>query len=693
MSGQLILDWPALALSLFNAFLLSWLGFTIILEADRRAFGVWFSAEGLFLGAAFFIAHTAILRNGWQWDNPMLDFWWRVGWWPLILSPFAWYCVILWYSGFFDDPVSDLHRRQAIWFGLSLVCTAGLLFWMIIANPLPDLGGRAFDLSGFLVLAILFPIYIIACIILSLDAILRPGPTARFLGNEARRQARPWLTASTLVLLMVCLLVAFALIWGIQTFTGDYERNVITVSSFLPLTGLDVIIELLISIAIFLIGQAAMVYEIFSSNPLPRNGLRKRWTYAIWAGGIFSVLLSIILFVFPRSDLAYLLFIPFLAGAMTFQNHQAVKDREIEARQLRSLTSPLHTYDRIFSETGYKNNASDSLLEFDQICGELLGTDRAALQPVGFLASFLPTEIYYPRTEWNRNTPIESPEYNEREPIPIRLKTEKIPGLLWAVPLISARGLDGWFFFGSKNGGGFYTIEEIEITRSAIERWMDNQAAAEIARRLVDLRRQRLGETRLLDQKARRVLHDDVLPILHTALLADPQGKSAAQITTAHQLISRLLRDAPPAPPAAIARDGLMPALRQIAEREAEILQNKLVLDVDPEAERISSRVTDEAAETVYYAFRECLRNIQKHSGQTASGELNIHVSLKAGRILQFIIENSQPVLRSNSAEDHEFSGHGLALHNAMLAVFGGGMRIEQTATGMVRTIINLPVE
>ncbi len=188
MSGQLILDWPALALSLFDAFLLCWLGFTILFEADRRAIGVWLSAEGLFLGAAFFIAHTAILRNGWQWNNPMLDFWWRAGWWPLILSPFAWYCVILWYSGYWDDPNSKLHHRQSVWFGLVLVCTVGLLGWMIFANPLPDLGGYTFNLSGFFGLAILFPVYILTCILLALDAILRPGPTARFLGNEARRQ-------------------------------------------------------------------------------------------------------------------------------------------------------------------------------------------------------------------------------------------------------------------------------------------------------------------------------------------------------------------------------------------------------------------------------------------------------------------------------------------------------------------------
>ncbi len=693
MSGLLFLDWPALALSLFNAFLLSWLGFTVILEADRRALGVWLSAEGLFLGAVFFIAHTAILRNGWQWNNPMLDFWWRAGWWPLILSPFAWYCVILWYSGFFDDPATPLHSRQSVWFGIILISTAGLLIWMILANPLPDLGGQAFDMTGFLNLAVLFPVYIIACILLALDAIIRPGPTSRFLGNEARRKAQPWLTASTLVLLLVCLLVAFSLVWGIQTFASDYQRNLVPVSSFVPLTGLDIVIEILITIAILLIGQAVMVYEIFSSNPLPRNGLRKRWFFAIWVGGIFAILLSVILLYFSRPELAYLLFIPFIAAIMTFQNHQAGKDREMESQQIRSMATPLHTYDRIFLEPGIANETGDIMVEFNQICSELLRTERAALVPVGILTSFLPPQILFPPSDANLPPLEKSPEYFADRPIPVSIDPEIFRGYRWAVPLVSTRGLDGWFYFGLRPENGFYTIEEIEIARAAIEHWMDNLAASEIARRLVNLRRQKLAETRLLDRKAHRILHDDVLPMLHTALLANPHGETAEQITAAHQMISRLLRDAPPAPPAVITRDGLIAALRQAAEKEAEPYAWHLIFHLNKEAELLTTRISPDASETVFYAFKECLRNIQKHSLRKAGGDLSVSIRVDAEKILRISIEN--PNTASGLEDDLalESSGQGLALHNSMLAVFGGGMRMEQTASGIVRTIIILPVD
>jgi signal transduction histidine kinase len=692
MSGQLVLDWPALALSLFDAFLLCWLGFTVILEADRRALGVWLSADGLFLGAAFFIAHTAILRNGWQWNNPMLDFWWRAGWWPLILSPFAWYCVILWYSGYWDDPASDLHRRQSAWFGFVLVATVGLLGWMVLANPLPDLSGQTFNHTGFLGLAILFPVYILACILLALDAILRPGPTARLLGNEARRQARPWLTASTLVLLVVCLLVAFALVWGILTFVPGYARGPATMGAFLPLTGLDVLVEILITAAILLIGQAAMVYEVFSSIPLPRSGLRKRWRFAIWSGSIFALLLSAVLTYFARPELAYLVFIPFLTGAMTWQNRQSAREQELQADQMRSLAQPRQTYERIFIDPQKASDTPDMLEEFDLICTSLLRTEKAVLKPLGVLSNFLPTFIFFPEKSFPLpdvpNEPETSGENFRLHPLDPSISS----GFRWAIPLVSSRGLDGWLYIGERLEGGFYTLEEIEIARAALERWMDNQASAEIARRLVDLQHQRLSETRLLDQKARRILHDDILPLLHTAILAEPRGSASDQITAAHQQISHLLSDAPPPAPAEIASSGLFTVLEKLARNEADLLHANLTFNVDEKARGAAVALPVEAAETVYYAVRECLRNIEKHTQPELSGELEIRFISLVDGVLKISIENNGKNKETEETSSNS-NGQGIRLHNAMLAVFGGGMRLEKLENGNMRATINLPVK
>ncbi len=47
MSGNFSLDWLTLAVSLFNTILLLWLGLTVLLNAERRSWGIWMAGGGL----------------------------------------------------------------------------------------------------------------------------------------------------------------------------------------------------------------------------------------------------------------------------------------------------------------------------------------------------------------------------------------------------------------------------------------------------------------------------------------------------------------------------------------------------------------------------------------------------------------------------------------------------------------------
>lgn len=691
MSGQPALDWPVVTLSLFNAFILFWLGFTLLFESDRKSLGNWLAADGLFLGAAFFIAHSAILENGVHMTFPGINFWWQAGWWPVILSPFAWYSVILWYAGYWDDPLSQMHKRQAPWFGVILVFTAGLLGWLLLDNPLPDIGMRGIPTFGFYVLAFLFPFYIILCILLALDAILRPGPTARFLGDEARRRARPWLTASTLVLLVVSLLVALALIWGVTTFKAEYNEQMISPTTYFSLTVFDLIIEILITSAILLIGQAAMVYEVFTFFPLPRSGLHKHWTLAIVTGVLFSVIVATAWVFTLRTELAILAILPIFAGVMTIQNQRSAREQALEADQLHALVGSEKTYEKIFLAPHESLEGADFQTSFEAICDQVLQATQCVLVPMGVLANFLPDKISYPH---HLNPPAKFLSASEAglpqkimEPQP--LIPAEFGGFLWAIPLQSSRGLEGWLFIGNRKSGGFYTLEEIKIASAACERLMDSQTAAEVARRLVVLQRKQQIETRLLDQKARQVLHDEILPLLHTALLVDPKSPSAGQITSAHQQISQLLREAPPPPPANIVQNGLFSVIQKTAQTEAELIGASLIYDVPPEVEAAASLLPLEAAETVFYAVRECLRNIQKHNHFEANQTVEITVSAVIDGTLQITIQNNGTPIDQSPVSS---SGQGLSLHNALLTIFGGGLRLDHPAEALTRVIISLPV-
>jgi hypothetical protein len=298
MTGRFFLDWATMAVSLFNTILLLWLGLTVLLNAEQRTWGIWLAGGGLLMGGAFFISHTAILGNGLGYASRGMDFWWHLGWGPVVATPFAWYLIILWYAGFWDKQSTSLRRRQRPWFVLAALLTVGLVVLLIFANPLPSYWQVAQlnlsatpSIGGIPLLILAYPLYIVFCISLSLDVLRRPGPAARMMGDLARRRARPWLVAASLALLLVSLLVAWVMIWIVlnarqRALYGLYESMSLTVTWF------DLGIAALIAAAILLQGQAVVAYEIFTGRTLPRGGLRRHWRSAIILAGGFSVVVS-----------------------------------------------------------------------------------------------------------------------------------------------------------------------------------------------------------------------------------------------------------------------------------------------------------------------------------------------------------------------------------------------------------------
>ena len=115
MTGALALDWAIMAVSLFNTILLLWLGLTVLLNAERKSWGVRLTGGGLLTGGVFFISHSAILGRGLHTASRGSDFWWHVGWLPVILSPVAWYVVMLWYAGFWGNVRGMVRRRHRTW--------------------------------------------------------------------------------------------------------------------------------------------------------------------------------------------------------------------------------------------------------------------------------------------------------------------------------------------------------------------------------------------------------------------------------------------------------------------------------------------------------------------------------------------------------------------------------------------------
>ncbi|MBW8010037.1 MAG: hypothetical protein FVQ83_02185 [Chloroflexi bacterium] len=708
MSNNFWLDWAGMTISLINTILLIWLGLTVLLNAERRTWGAWVAGGGLILGGFFFFGHSAIL--GFGLDNPSrgLNFWWSVGWVPVVALPFVWYVIMLWYAGFWGDSNTSLYRRQKSWFVFTILLAILLFGIFFLANPLSsyeDIGNldsiSSPNLFGIPAVILLYPVYIMLNIALSLDALRRPGPTERVMGDLARQRARPWLIATSLALLLVSLLVATVIIWILQNSGGTrlLFRQAYIVAWF------DLSIELLIGAATITLGQAIVAYEIFTGKALPRRGSLRQWRRAIILAVGYGALVSWSLANNIRPIYSLLLTTLLMTIFYALLSWRSYTERERYIKNLRPFVSSQGLFDQILTKPLNSPTEIDLQTPFEALCKDVLGTQRAFLIAVGSLAPLVGSHLTYPNyltADFDSMSQIVR-LFDSPQPSWVAINPQQYSGATWAVPLWSERGLIGILLLGEKRDGGLYTQEEIEIAQTSGERLIDTKASSEISQRLMVLQRQRLAESQLIDQRTRRVLHDEVLQQLHAAMLklvseqSKPNGGTSEVIEMlagAHNQISNLLRDMPTTTLPEISKLGLVGALRKVVEEEFGIAFEEVYWNVEPLAERETQDISSLTAEVLYYAAREAIRNAARHGSQ-GKGNRPLHLKIsvmqnvKYGGIEMQIEDDGMGV--KAGAIDNSSSGQGLALHSTMMAVVGGELVFESLPGEYTRVSLTLP--
>jgi signal transduction histidine kinase len=704
LSGEFTLDWAVLAVSLFNTIILVWLGLAVLLNAERRRLGVWVVGCGLLAGGVFFLGHSAVFGLGFNLFGQSVALWWQLSWIPVVALPFAWYVIMLWYTGFWDEADTPLRLRHRIWLPAAVLLTiaTGILF--IVANPLPTFTRVLFgDLysagSGESppMLFLIFPLNLVFCIGLSLDVLRRPGPTGRVMGDIARSRARPWLVAASIVLLVVSLLIVWVmavLLLG----SGD----IFHVDMAVPLAWLDLCIASLIGLAVVLTGQAIVSYEVFTGKTLPRRGLRRYWQQTIGLAAGYATLLgwSITMQFRPIFSLllATIMMTVFYAGI----SWRSYVERERYMQQLRPLVVSQRLYDQLLRSSTALPADVDVETPFNGLCEDVLETQVAYLAALGPLSPFTGPPLSYPKKfEVAFPSLVEIKErFESPEVIWLALDPEQYGGANIAVPLWSELGLIGVLFLGEKRDGGLYTQEEIEIARTIGERLIDVWASAEMAGRLMMLQRQRLAESQVIDQQTRRVLHDELLPRLHTAMLAlrseQLEGETAKSraietLGEVHRQIADMLREMRSTTAPEVATLGLIGALRQVVEEDFPHSFDSVTWKVGEDVEQQIGRIPPLISEVLYYAGREAIRNAVKHGRGADEGvELHLRVVIDCKEGLEILIEDDgQGIVEKDS--DQRSGGQGLAFHGTMMAVIGGSLSIESAPGIFTRVVLSLP--
>jgi signal transduction histidine kinase len=708
-----LLDWAMIAVSLFNTVVLLWLGLTVLLNAERRTWGAWVAGGGLLFGAAFFIGHTAVVGRVIGSFSGDMELWWWLGWLVLLGAPYLWYLVMAWYSGALRTPTG---RR---WLGIASGVGLAALATLVFGNPLPaygdlvDRGARDALTAGSLpIVSLIYPVYSITCTLLALAVLHAPADSERFMGAEARRRARPWLVAATWMLLLVGLAVGSAATWVLQQLGQDNlpqlsPRLLAVIISF------DLGVSLLIAATIVLIGQAIVAYEIFTGKVLPRGALRVQWQRTLMLAVGYGIVIGWSLSGAGIPELPIyqiLLATTLMTTFYALLGWRMFEEREHALGSLRPFVAGRRLYEGLVRPTAPPDGApaqNDDGAAFRALCGELLGAGTAYLIPLGSLAPLAGPPLALPTTATPPSAAAAQLALNLPPQPPLCLPVEPATygAAIWAVPLTGAGGIIGLLLLGEKRDGGLYTEEEIDLARAASERIVDGQAGAEMARRLVMLQRRRLSEDQLLDRRARRTLHDEVLPRIHAAMLGLAAGAGNApatlnQLAEVHKQISDLLHSLPPAIGPAIERHGPLGALRRAIAEELVEAFDQVDWEICASAEVAAARLDPLHAEALFYALREAVRNAARHGrGDEPERRLGLRISATcqpghpdSAMLSVQISDDGIGIVASTAEQQYGGARAGLTLHGTILAILGGALTIESTPGGTSVTA-NLPLQ
>jgi signal transduction histidine kinase len=696
MSGNLWLDWAILSLSIINIVLMLWLGWMILLSAEKRTWGVYLAASGLFAGTLFFTSHAVLLGENIPRFNLDVSFWWHLGWAPIIAAPFAWYIVMVWFAGYWDEGGNRLRDRHRPWMTVTIVYAVLLLLLLFVLDPLGNRYGVAVSeyeagrgLNSLPLLYIAYPVFILLCIILSMDALLRPAPARRKMGEMAREKARPWLSGAGFIFLLTAIMVSFVVGWVLENSwrTSDLPQLYGNIAP--TLAWIDLILSLLITTAVILIGQAVVSYEIFTGKPLPRRGFRRQWGRAI-ALAVSIGMIGSLVYQLELRQIYLLIFVSLLAASFfALFSWRGSVEREQSIRQLRPFLFSQNLTDIILTSQDLPALIQELRQPFGTLIRDVLGVEKGYLHISGSLGQYYPLRLSFPDPELD--IPIPQPagkSINSGFPAE-PLDPETQDGFAWLIPLTSERGQDGVFLLGNKLDDSFITQEEIEIARAAAERMVDVLISTELAIQLVHLQRDQMADQALSEQRPRRYIHDEILPRLHALMLSisskgTPSNEPVlTELAAIHKELAGMIREMPASPPGRVMQVGFKAAILEMIAREYPASFTEVEWQMDEGFENQLQERKETAREVLFYASREVIRNAAKYA-HPAGDELvrpSLKISCTIDPTLEVIVEDNGQGITQPYPSGELGRGQGLFLHHLMLTIAGGNL-VRETEVG-----------
>jgi signal transduction histidine kinase len=294
----------------------------------------------------------------------------------------------------------------------------------------------------------------------------------------------------------------------------------------------------------------------------------------------------------------------------------------------------------------------------------------------------------------------------------LRVTLKGAPAICWVLPLHDELGLVANLYLGPREDGAVFTNEDMDLALACGQRILDTLRDHEAMQTVASLLRRRIVDVKLLGAQQRRELHDELLPMLHLALLRletlrsftahDEPGRRASQalsevvssMSEVHRRLASMMRAMTTSAPHRMERDGLMDAIHTMLMQDFHHAFDDVAWQVSEETARhIDDAVPPAIAELVFAAVQEALRNAARHArGTDIHRPLRLTFTASCNSHLEVIVADDGVGIVSTSSSTTG-TGGGLLTHSALLAIAGGSLTIKSGSGEGVVVRISLPIE
>ncbi|GAC1422925.1 MAG: hypothetical protein NVS4B1_20120 [Ktedonobacteraceae bacterium] len=773
-----LLQTIVVALSIFNLIAFLWLAFTVWLNGNRGRMIARVGVVGLGLSALFFFLHALLISGPVVQTAGLVspDFLWHLIWLPALGVPYIWFVIGLHYAALINQGWHR-HRPALLLFSALL---GGTVFVLLILNAstftflgtvrllaygeVPEPAHMGI-LSPPVLLPILFLCYVTLCAIGPWFTPTRVGRLLRVLWNAREKSeqrlsqrladafwddheqvdllgepllswhlARPGLLIAALLMVGLTTCLGILGVWSMVSWLqhGENVATVVPISIHaLPLNLflLDSIATGFVALIILLLGYSIVRHGILIERPLARRGFFEQWRGIVIMATTISVFIALLV-ALTGSNLGSLLLITTLATAayalFTWSSYTA-HDRYISMLGpfLRSANL------RHWLQTDVEKTEQSMEDLFFHLCNDVLEVQCARLVVLTgavrrsftyrwplFDSDTEESEVLVSaKTQSQLHTPKNGGRAGTKHmPTRVRLTIQGQPLVCWVLPIYDELGVVATFYLGPRHDRSLFTEEDMDLAQACGQRILDTLRDHEAMQAVAGLLRRRIVDVKLLDAQHRRVLHDEILPQMHLALLrletvrytlngGQKQAIGTTQqnealddavqtISDAHRRLAAMMRANTPSAPHRLERDGMLHAVRIMLRQDFQQAFDEVEWTIPEETmSRIDEVVPPAIAELIFAAVQEALRNAARHGrGSDVHRRLCLSVKALYNQSLEILIADDGVGIVAASSSTAG-TGGGLLTHSALLAIAGGSMLVKSTPGGGVTVRIFLPAE